>query len=153
MEFLLSPMLIKWDDHSDNDDKESSWIECSEDDEDSIESFRFYEDTLENYGKYDGDYDLNQLGFCYEITDKEIWFYYEESLNLGPISDLMHKFFKDRELHEDSFGMAAAFTCSKPRAGEFGGVATFVTSGSVEFTDTYSWISDKKKEFKEKNKN
>jgi hypothetical protein len=43
-----------------------------------------------------------------------------------------------------SFGISWSGTCSKPRPGEFGGGAIFVTAKKVEWMTTWDWLQKKK---------
>ena len=118
---------------------------------DMIEIPRFRLDDLNLYEQNDDD-SMSSCEFEYEISDKEIWFFGEEYINLEPVADLMHKFFKEHELHETYFYMSTASTCSKLRVEEFGGGACFVTSDGIDSFGTYSWIQEKIREFENKAK-
>lgn len=83
--------------------------------------------------------------FSYELQEDNIWFYGEETIDIEKVAELVKKFFKETD-STDSFTIEAAYSCSKPRVGEFGGAAAFVTADSIEYISTFDWCQKKKQE-------
>ncbi len=84
----------------------------------------------------DYDSDLGEsAGFEYEFSgdDKDedwgrhLWFRSAEYGNVAQVAHLVQKFLK-QFAPSDSWSLTWATTCSKPRAGEFGGAAVFITA-------------------------
>jgi hypothetical protein len=86
------------------------------------------------------------LGFTWVIRaipgterKKELVMYSEESGNVesvvGLVQRMMRKFPAIRP-----WGMEWAYTCSKPRVGEFGGGAVFVTRKGTKWHSTSAWL-------------
>lgn len=48
------------------------------------------------------------------------------------------------------FSLTWAFTCDKPRIGEFGGGALFVTADSIDEFDVTTWLRDRIREFQKR---
>lgn len=82
------------------------------------------------------------LEFQYSIEEdnSEIWFYAEEYGNVENVAELVQTFLKHFN-KTTSWVFTWADTCSKPRSGEFGGGAAYVTSNSIEYWDAYSWVT------------
>lgn len=149
-EIALEEVSVFWDDSLKAlDEDRVGWREVTADDdvESEYSTKRFRLETLENYSGDDA-WGLEYLGFDYDISDTGIWFYGEENINIERVADLMHMFFKENNIHDQCFTMECASTCSKPRVGEFGGGAVFVTSGAIEGMSTYEWTDRKKEEFR-----
>lgn len=85
-------------------------------------------------------------GFDQEPYGDDIIFYSEESGNLDGLSNLMQRYLK--KFHPDEcIGIEWACTCSKPRPGEFGGGAIFITAEKQENISSASWLQGKKSEW------
>lgn len=83
------------------------------------------------------------LGFQWELEKDGLWLYAEE----GGDPDKVAAFVKDFLAANDPEGvwtLSWAETCSKPRIGEFGGGAIFVTATAVEVLSTYEWLQDRR---------
>lgn len=88
-------------------------------------------------------------GFSCEVTDTEAWFHVDESGNPDNVAKLVQEYLK--KFHPDScWGMEFAYTCNKPRAGEFGGGAVFVTADAIEWVNTGYWLAEKRTQFQQK---
>jgi hypothetical protein len=80
------------------------------------------------------------VGFCYEFCDEDLdedwgrhlWFYTEEWGYPELVAHLVQKFLK-RFRAGDCWSLSYAVTCSKPRVGEFGGGAMFVTANEIQY--------------------
>jgi hypothetical protein len=68
------------------------------------------------------DDDYGCLPFDWAMESCGIWFSSEESLDLDAVEHCVRTLQEELELDEP-FVMEAAFTCSRPRCGEFGGAA------------------------------
>ncbi len=111
-----------------------------------------YERLLELYGLESDDLNLN---FQWEIDSKnELWMYADESGNADHVALFMQEYLKKFN-PEGSFSITYSATCSKPRLGEFGGGALFVTAEKFEWIDSHDWVIEKWRELdaiKEKRK-
>jgi len=85
-------------------------------------------------------------GFSVEFSDNDsgVYIYAEEFGNVDTAASIFQTFLK-KFRPSDYFKIEWADTCSKPRAGEFGGGAVFVTADNVEWTHTGTWISERAK--------
>lgn len=79
------------------------------------------------------------------LIDEGLWLHTEDAgqpeIAAGMALAYIRKFQPALSL---SFGWAD--TCSKPRLDAFGGGAAFITRDGIEWTSTYKWIADQKKE-------
>jgi len=88
-------------------------------------------------------------GFSCDVSDTEAWFHVEESGNPDNVAKLVQEYLK--KFHPDyCWGMEFAYTCSRPKAGEFGGGAVFVTADAVEWVNTGYWLSEQIRQFRER---
>ena len=102
---------------------------------------------------YDPEWD-DTLGFEYEFCDDDgeedwgshLWFYTEETGDVDQVAWLVQKFLK-RFRPDQCWSLTYATTCSKPRVGEFGGGAVFVTARTISWQNTHEFIERKKKAF------
>ena len=96
---------------------------------------------------YQGDPDeLQEAGFQYRFladdsqgAKQQLWVFSEASGDLGKLAHLVQKFLRQFR-PEQSWSLTYATTCSKPRVGEFGGGALFVTARSIAFHDVWDWL-------------
>lgn len=89
-------------------------------------------------------------GFAYAFrngTDgRHLSIYAEDSGDPARAAHLVQKFLK--QFHPDQcWSLTYANTCSKPRAGEFGGGAVFVTADEIRWNDSYGFIEEQRKLF------
>ena len=94
-------------------------------------------------------FDFRYCGFSYEIEEDDIWFYDNEYLDIEAVAQIVQLFFEETG-SDDCFTIEAAYTCSKPRPGEFGGAAVFVTADSIEYMTTSDWCRMKEAEHRKK---
>jgi hypothetical protein len=88
------------------------------------------------------------LGCLYEWTaDGDLWLH-SENCNTDKIAYFMQQFLKTHR-PDDCWSTTLAEYCSKPRLGEFGGGAIFVTAEEIKWVDTSEFISRCQTEFKE----
>jgi hypothetical protein len=92
--------------------------------------------------------DAATLGFEYAFHDdhgppegwgRHLWLYAEEYGEPQRVGDLVQKFL--RQFRPDqSWSLTYAATCSKPRVGDFGGGAVFVTAEKIVVQDAYEFV-------------
>lgn len=94
-------------------------------------------------------------GFGYSFSDdlhdgwgRHLWLYAEESGCIDRAAHLVQKFL--REFRPDQcWSLTYATTCSKPRVGEFGSGAVFVTAGDIKWHNSYEVIEHERRAFDE----
>ena len=129
------------------DDKEWPVEEAPEFDAYAYRGLRFLRD-------YEGDPagDPCDLDFQMEFRDDaaiHVWFYAEESGDPGKVAHLVQKFLK--EFAPDQYwSLTYATTCSKPRIGEFGGGAVFVTANGIFTHNSYAFVAEQQAAFAKK---
>ena len=117
------------------DRDKADWIGC-----------RAYRDMLD----YDPNYGWD-LGFEYDFSQddhdqdwgRHLWLYADESGAVDRVSHLVQKFLKAHR-PDESWSLTWAVSCSKPRVGEFGGGAVFVTAEEITWQDAYDFAADRK---------
>ena len=87
--------------------------------------------TLPEFTHYDSD------------TEKSLVIYSQDNASPEAVVPLVQKFFQRFRPH-GIFHLCWATTCSRPRVGEFGGGAVFITAESVEWMSTWSWAEEQK---------
>ena len=105
------------------------------------------------------DYDLewDALGFEYRFHDdndpggwgRHLWFYTEDWGNADNVAWLVQKFLKQFRPQE-CWSLSYAATCSKPRIGEFGGGAVFVTADTIVWQNSGDFIESQRAAFDRK---
>ena len=107
--------------------------------------------------KPDHDPQWDSLGFEYVFHDdhdkggwgRHLWFYTEGWGDASNVAWLVQKFLK-KFRPDQCWSLTYATTCSKPRAGEFGGGAVFVTADEIKWQNAYDFIEDQRAAFKAK---
>ena len=103
---------------------------------------------LQGYDPDDGEL----FGFAYEFHDdhdtpdgwgRHLWLHAEEWANLEQLAHLVQKFLKQFR-PPDCWSLTYATTCSKPRVGEFGGGAVFVTADEVKWQNAYDFVEQER---------
>ena len=88
------------------------------------------------------------VGFAYEFDGdhdtpdgwgRHVWLHAEESADLERIAHLVRKFLQQFR-QQACWSLTYATGCSKPRVGEFGGGAMFVTADEVRWQDAYDFV-------------
>jgi hypothetical protein len=113
---------------------EADWIGC-----------RAYRDLL----GYDPEWGWD-VGFEYQFSrddrDKDwgrhLWLYADESGAADRVAHLVQKFLKEFR-PDESWSLTWAVSCSKPRVGEFGGGAVFVTAEEITWQDAHDFAADR----------
>ena len=113
---------------------EADWIGC-----------RAYRDML----GYDPNYGWD-LGFEYQFSrndrdkvwGRHLWLYADESGAVDRVAHLVQKFLKAHR-PDESWSLTWAVSCSKPRVGEFGGGAVFVTAEEISWQDAHDFAADR----------
>jgi len=77
---------------------------------------------------------------------RHLWLHAEEGADLERIAHLVQKFLKHFR-PDQCWSLTYATTCSKPRAGEFGGGAVFVTADQVEWQNAYDFVEQCRQAF------
>jgi hypothetical protein len=107
------------------------------------------------------DYDTNDgvpIGFEYEFHDgsesadgwgRHLWLYTEESGSPERVAHLVQKFLR-RFRPKESWSLTYATTCSKPRAGEFGGGAVFITADAIAWENAYEFVETEREAFRKR---
>jgi hypothetical protein len=102
-----------------------------------------------------GEWGDEEAGFEYSFDTDEggpenwgrhLWIYAEEGGDVERVAHLVQKFLK-KFRPEECWSLSYATTCSKPRVGEFGGGAVFVTAADIKWQSTYGFICDELKAF------
>lgn len=103
-------------------------------------------------GKYD-DVDIYDMADPpsndWEFEGDAVWFHTDESGDVDATADVISRFLKACR-PDGCFSIAYSETCSKPRIGEFGGGACFITAENTEWINCQSWAADKEKEWSKK---
>jgi hypothetical protein len=123
-------------------DKEKAWVEQILGDTDKREQM------LTDAGIKLDAIDVDDWpGFAWEIDFKgELWLYAEEYGNVSHAGEFIRAFLA-RFRPADCWELTWAETCSKPRVGEFGGGALFITARSVRAISAVDWILKHRKAF------
>ena len=96
-----------------------------------------------------GELEDDAQGFCAEFHDdhasangwgRHLWVYAEEGGDPDHVAWLVQKFLK-RFRPRECWSLTYATTCSKPRIGEFGGGAIFVTADMIYQQNAYDFIA------------
>jgi hypothetical protein len=107
--------------------------------------------------KTDYDAQWDDRGFEYAFHDdadtddwgRHLWFYTEEWGNASNVAWLVQKFL--RKFRPDQcWSLTYSTTCSKPRVGEFGGGAVFVTADEIKWQNAYDFVEEQHAAFKAK---
>ena len=105
----------------------------------------------------DYDPDCDSLGFEHAFHDdsddggwgRHLWVYAEESGNPDNVAWLVQKFLT-RFRPDRCWSITYSTTCSKPRTGEFGGGAIFVTANKIKWQNAYAFIEQQRTAFEAK---
>jgi hypothetical protein len=84
-----------------------------------------------------------------ENWGRHLWIYAEEGGDVERVAHLVQKFLK-KFRPEECWSLSYATTCSKPRVGEFGGGAVFVTAADIKWQSAYIFLCGEKKAFDER---
>jgi hypothetical protein len=107
--------------------------------------------------KTDHDPQCDALGFQYNFHDdhdtegwgRHLWLYTEGWGDASNVAHLVKKFLKTFRPYE-CWSLTYSTTCSKPRIGEFGGGAVFVTADTIQWENAYDFIEDQRVAFEAK---
>jgi len=103
--------------------------------------FKEFDALCEIYGL---EWDCEALDFEYDLSADDVHIYSEGFGNVDHAIVFMQEFLRQRD-PEGILHLTWAFTCSKPRPGEFGGGAAFITAEKMEIIDLYEWVDKKRK--------
>jgi len=133
------------------------WIEMGEPDKDvPVEEAEFagcraYRD-MEGYDFGTQGY---QVGFLYSFDDdadlpdgwgRHMWVYADEGGEIDLVAHLVQKFLCEFRSN-DCWSLTYSTTCSRPRIGEFGGGAVFVTARGVAWENSYDFVAKRQAKF------
>jgi len=110
---------------------------------------------LHDNNDYDPEWD--SLGFKYsflndfdnKVLGRHLWVYAEEFGNPDNVVWLVQKFLKKFRPGQ-CWSLTYAITCSKPRVGEFGGGALFVTTDKIEWQNACDFVEKQRSAFETK---
>jgi hypothetical protein len=110
--------------------------------------------------EYVKEMDLFGPGFEYRFCSDEdtdglgryLWFGTDEGGYLEGLAHLVQKFLK-RFRPDQCWSLTYANTCSKPRIGEFGGGAVFVTAQEIRWQDAYDFVAEQRATFEAQTRN
>jgi hypothetical protein len=98
---------------------------------------------------FDCRYDVLGFEFAFfaeEDASRYLWLHADTYGNPEHVAWLIHKFLK-RFRPDQCWSLTYANTCSKPRVGEFGGGAVFVTATEIKQQTTDDWIQPQRAAF------
>ena len=127
--------------------------DCDEQDIE-IEEHPMADEFMRRRDIYDLDEDAEGLDFHFQFVEigeqglMALWFHGDEYGNVEHICLFVQEFLRARR-PDGCFHISWSVTCSKPRIGEFGGGAAFVTAEKIEWMNSYDWIDKKRKEFRD----
>ena len=91
------------------------------------------------------DLDETDYGFCVYFQgtgdSRSLWIYANGYGEMGRVAHLVQKFLK-RFRPDQCWSLTYSNTCSKPRVGEFGGGAVFVTTDEIRWHHTHDFIEE-----------
>ena len=110
---------------------------------------------LRDKGDYDPAWDY--LDFAYAFHDdpdeggwgRHLWLYAEEGENPANVAHLIRKFLT-KFRPDQCWALTYATTCSKPRVGEFGGGAIFVTTDEIKWQNAHDFVDQERTAFQAK---
>lgn len=80
-------------------------------------------------------------GFDHDFYDNAVYLFSEEGGNADNVAEVVCKFLKTHR-PDEALGFEVAFTCEKPRPGEFGGAAYWCTAEGAEVFGTAGWLRE-----------
>ena len=107
--------------------------------------------------KPDHDAQWDALGFEYGFHEdhdtggwgRHLWLYAEDWGDASNVAWLVQKFLKQFR-PDQCWSLTYSATCSKPRVGEFGGGAVFVTADTIQWQNAHDFIEDQRAAFRRK---
>ena len=108
---------------------------------------------LRDYEDPDNDFESFGFGVAYQGTGKNryAWIYSDEHGDPERVVHLVQKFLK-KFCPDQCWSLTYAATCSKPRVGEFGGGAVFITADAICWQDAYDFVEQQRAVFKQNQK-
>lgn len=79
--------------------------------------------------------------FSWQMENSSLWIYSEEGGNLNNVATLAQAFLK-RFRPNRYWSFEYAYTCSKPRIGEFGGGGAFITAKEIKWLEPWQRIAE-----------
>ncbi len=116
--------------------------------EPSYQGLRF----LRDYEDLNDDADVQGFQIEYQADDTNYaWFSAEANGDADRLAHLIQKFLK-RFRPDQCWSLSYATTCSKLRAGEFGGGAVFVTAAEIRWQSSYAFVEQQRAAFEQNRK-
>ena len=110
---------------------------------------------MRGYPGYDPDDEWTGFQWAFDADDgpwaEHLWLHAEEYGEVDRVADLVQKFLKQFRPQE-CWSLGYAVSCSKPRVGEFGGGAVFVTARGVSWDSTDCFLEKKRAAFEKRMK-
>ena len=142
-------------------DEQTDWLQKQLETVHVIDGVEYTEAELPDTGDDDGvwtgcrayrdmeDYDADcgdEAGFNYSFSEEvdddwgnHLWVYSEEHGYVDRVAHLVQKFLR-RFRPDACWALTYSGTCSKPRVGEFGGGAVFVTATNIEYFNAWQFV-------------
>jgi hypothetical protein len=83
-----------------------------------------------------------------DSSRRSLWIYSEDHGNPYNAAEFVRAFLKKFRL-DDSWGVCYCYFSDKPRVGEFGGGAIFVTADAIEHSNAHDWLEAQRTAFTE----
>jgi len=104
--------------------------------------------------KPDHDAEWDAVGFEFNFHDdpdtggwgRNLWLYADTWGDVSNVAWLVQKFLKQFRPNQ-CWSLSYSATCSKPRVGEFGGGAVFVTADTIRWQNAYDFIEEQRAAF------
>jgi hypothetical protein len=90
--------------------------------------------------------DHDNGGYVTDSWGRHLWLYAEDWGDASNVAWLVQKFLKQFR-PDQCWSLTYSATCSKPRVGEFGGGAVFVTADTIRWQNAYDFIEDQRAAF------
>lgn len=138
--------------------KEAEWVKRrlglfkrvgESDDPESHPEYSDYEKMVKQYVNHGDD---PVIEFDWNIEQRRadgrflLYIFSEESGNIDQAAIFVQEFLLNFT-PDKCFYISWAETCSRPRAGEFGGGAAFITAKKIQWMNIADWCDDKRKKF------
>ena len=129
--------------------KELSADEKPDCDEPDFQGLRF----LRDYDGINDDGDMRGFNLEFQGTGRHrcAWIYADEGGDVERVAHLVQTFLKKFRPNE-CWSLTYATTCSKPRVGEFGGGAVFVTADAIHWQNAYEFVEQQRAAFQQNQK-
>ena len=90
--------------------------------------------------------DHDNAGYVTDSWGRHLWLYAETWGDVSNVAWLVQKFLKQFR-PDQCWSLSYSATCSRPRVGEFGGGAVFVTADTIRWQNAYDFIEEQRAAF------